>query len=262
MALEFPDKLTPLPEDEYILSAAKAWKRFYGRGPQVPQLSCCLAQMILEVGRKMSASGSYVWGAYSHNYNMGNIKSRDGDGQDFQFYACGEEISLKEAQRLQKETPGLIQIKKAYGPDSSQRARVWILPKHSWTRFRAYSTPEEGLVGYMRFLVMERTRYIKAWTEGVMKGDPVKFSMELHKAGYYTADPLRYTKTVVKLFEEFQSKVKAVLESPEGLALYSDELEAQRVEAMNIVALSIQQYLQGEDALAEEDAREAQEPNV
>lgn len=260
MAKEYPDKLTPLPENQYILSAARAWKRFYGRGPEVKQLACCLAQMILEVGRKKDyATGEYTWGAYCHNYNMGNIKSRDGDGHDFQYYDCGEEVSLAEAYKLDKAKPHLVHIKKIYKwANGSERASIWLKAPHPWCRFRAYETAEEGLVGYIRFLVMERTRYLKAWNDGVMKGDPVTFSMELGHAGYYTADKDRYTKTVVKLFNEFQEKVKNVLATPEGRAIYEGEDDEFWENAMNVVAASVWDHIR---ELSEEEARDAQTTN-
>lgn len=263
MHREIPDKLTPLPEREYILTAAKAWRRFYGRGPRVDQLSCCLAQMVLETGRKRKPDGSYDWGVYAHNYNWGNIKSRPHDGSHWQFYDCGEEVSLKEALHLKAEDPGLIQIRKRYRwGNGSERASIWILAPHPWTRFRAYETAQDGLLDYIDFLVMERTRYLKAWNEGVLMGDPVTFSLELGKAGYYTADPQRYTKTVVSLFEDFQPKVKDVLETPEGKALYAAENEAWIRNAMQVVQLSVLEHLTGKDLLPEEDTRESQTSNI
>jgi hypothetical protein len=36
---EIANRITPLPEREFILTAAKAWKRFYGRGPKGAQLA-------------------------------------------------------------------------------------------------------------------------------------------------------------------------------------------------------------------------------
>lgn len=260
MADELSDKLTPLPENEYILTAARAWKRFYGKGPGIKQLACCLAQMILEIGRKKDyATEEYTWGAYCHNYNMGNIKSRKGDGHDYQYYDCGEEVSLAEAYKLDRAKPHLVQIKKIYKwANGSERASIWLSAPHPWCRFRAYSTAEDGLVGYIRFLVMERSRYLTAWNEGVMKGDPVTFSMELGEAGYYTADKDRYTKTVVKLFNEFQTKVKNVLSSPEGQALYSDEDEGFWDAAMDFVAMSVWDHIR---ELSEDEARGAQTTN-
>lgn len=265
---EIPNKLTPLPETEFILTAAQAWKKFYGHGPEVKQLACCLAQMILEVGRSKTADG-YIWGKRCHNYNMGNIKSRDGDGSTWQYYDCGEEVSLAKAQELIKKDPKLVSIKKQYAwSNGSQRASIWILAPHPWTRFRAFETAEEGLLDYISFLVTERDRYLTAWNQGVMKGDPVTFSLELGKAGYYTADPQRYTKTVVALFTEFEGKVKAVLETPEGQAIYADEENAERDRILALAGLTAQESLDkllGGTVVAElneDEAREAQTPNI
>jgi hypothetical protein len=265
---EIANRITPLPEREFILTAAKAWKRFYGRGPKGAQLACCLAQMILEIGRKKDPStGQYTWGAYCHNFNMGNIKSRPNDGSHWQYYDCGEEVSLKEAQRLVAKDPALVEIRKQYKwSNGTERASIWLKAPHPWCRFRAYETAEDGLVDYIDFLVSERVRYLTAWNEGVLKGDPVTFSKELGKAGYYTADVDRYTKTVVALFTEFEGKVKGVLESPEGREIYEaeDDLETQR--AMDFIGVSVQMSIASDyeslESLDEEDARMSQNPNV
>jgi hypothetical protein len=259
---EIQDRLTPLPEREYILTAAKAWKRFYGRGPKASQLSCCLAQMVLETGRRRKPGGDYDWGVYAHNFNWGNIKSRPNDGSHWQFYDCGEEVSLREAEHLAAKDPALVEIRKRYTwGNGSKRASIWLRAPHPWCRFRAYETAEDGLIDYIDFLVMERTRYLKAWNEGVMKGDPVTFSLELGKAGYYTADPQRYTKTVVSLFNEFQPKVREVLASSEGQAIYADEEEEWRKSVHDAVMLSIHQHFHGVTDLDEDEARRSQTTN-
>jgi len=267
---EIPDKLTPLPENDFILTAAQAWKRFYGKGPEVRQLACCLAQMILEVGRQKHPDGTYTWGRFCHNYNVGNIKSRPNDGSHWQYYDCGEEVSLKEAQHLIAKDPSLVSIKKQYTwGNGSQRASIWILAPHPWCRFRAYETAVDGVLDYIDFLVTERTRYLTAWNEGVLKGDPVTFSMELGKAGYYTADPQRYTKTVVVLFREFEDKVKFVLEGSEGQKIFETENEAERQRILALSGLAVQQaftsYFSNAadfDGLDEDEARICQTPNV
>lgn len=264
---EIPNKLTPLPENDYILKAAQAWKRFYGQGPHVKQLACALSQMILEVGRDKQPDGSFMWATSSHNFNMGNIKSKAGDGSSWQFYDCGEEVSLKEAIRLDKESPALVSIVKTYKwANGSERASIWIKAPHPWTRFRAYDTAEEGLLDYLDFLVMERTQYLIAWNEGVLKGDPVTFSTELGKAGYYTAPIDRYTKTVVSLFNEFEGKVKTILESPEGREIYQDEDNIFWDQAMAMVGLSIRDSLRGKyddvEELTEDEARNSIVPTI
>lgn len=262
---EIPNKLTPLPENEFILTAAKAWKRFYGQGPQVKQLACALSQMILEIGRKKQPDGSFMWATSSHNFNMGNIKGRLSDGSSWQYYDCGEEVLLEEAFRLDKESPSRVSILKTYMRGDASMASIWIKAPHPWTRFRAYDTAEDGLLDYLDFLVKERTRYLTAWNQGVLRGDPVTFSEELGKAGYYTASVDRYTKTMVSLFNEFEGKVKAVLESPEGREIYEDEDNVYWEHVMALVGVSIQQSLRGKfdgvEELDEDEARNSIIPN-
>ena len=263
--IEIPDKLTTLQQTEFILTAARAWKRFYGWVPRADQLACCLAQMVLETGRERDPArpGAYLWGKYAHNFNWGNIKSREGDGLTHQYYACGEEVSLDEALKLDRESPGLIQIIRRYKwPNGSQRASIMIFPKHPWSRFRAYESAEDGLVGYLRFLVMDRDRYKKAWGQGVLAGDVVKFSTLLGKAGYYTADPARYTRTMVALFGEFLPEVEAIL-SP----LREEQDREQDDKELQVVVTSIWESLRREfgkmpEAMDEGEAHASITPNV
>jgi len=233
---EMLDRHTPIPEREYILTAARTWLRFYGRCPLVKQLACCLAQMVLETGRERQ-----LWGVHAHNYNWGNIKHSGGSSPKYwQFYRCAEIINGKQ---------------------------VWFDPPHPQTRFRAYESAEDGLMGYIQFLVFERTRYLCAWNRGVMLGDPVVFARELGRAGYYTASIARYTKTVVSLFTEFQSKVAEVLTSREANGLYAGLEDGEKERVMSLVGETVWDSYRGQfnadpEALDEEEARRAITPNV
>lgn len=241
--MEIADRLTPIPEREFILIAARAWTKFYGSAPGVAQLSCCLSQMVLETGRERDPKrpGKYLWGKSAHNYNWGNIKHR-GERDSFphlQYYPAGEVI------------------------DGSH---VMFYPKHAQTRFRAYLSAEDGMRDYIRFLVIERTRYAKAWSLGVLNGDPLRFSRELGLAGYYTAPIPRYTKTLVRLFAEFEEKVAEVLDSEEGQALFEPERRARRERTFALVVARMAELLResfGEvDELDEDDATASITPNV
>lgn len=262
---EIPDQLTRIPQGEFILTAARAWKRFYGWVPRADQLACCLAQMVLETGRERDPArpGAYLWGKFAHNFNWGNIKSRKGDGLAHQYYACGEEVPLEEALELDRESPGLIQIIRRYkGSNGSPRASIVIFPRHSWCRFRAYGNAEDGMVGYLRFLVMDRDRYKEAWSQGVLAGDVVKFSLLLGKAGYYTADPARYTRTMVALYGEFLPEVEEILNP-----LREEQNEEQNARDFQVVVASVWESLRREfgtmpEEMPEEEAHASITPNV
>lgn len=240
---EIPDRLTPIPEREYILALAWTWTRFYGQGPLSKQLACCLSQMVLETGRKPDPDrrGEFLWGVYAHNYNWGNIKHTGGDlARHWQFYRCAEIIKGKQ---------------------------VWFDPPHPQTRFRAYEKADDGMMDYIRFLAMDRERYLKAWVEGVLGGEPVVFARELGRAGYYTASIARYTRTVVRLFMEFQGKVAEVLSSRDANGIYASADEAHRERIMRLVGATVWDSYRGEfgdseEELPEDEAREAITPNV
>jgi hypothetical protein len=62
------DRLTPIPESEFITTAIRAWNRFYGIGPDPEQVACCLSQIKWKnLGRRAAALnqfGSGVGGRY------------------------------------------------------------------------------------------------------------------------------------------------------------------------------------------------------
>lgn len=187
------DKLTPVDEGDLIMALVHGWKRFYGWLPSADQMGCCLAQMNLETGRMK----------YCHNWNVGNIKkkhetkwSKD-DGKDWQMFRCSEVLKV-----------------------DGKWKEVWFDPPHPQTHFRAYRTLEDGVVDYIKFLAL-RDRYKAAWSK-VLDGDPRAFSHELKQGGYYTASEALYTRTVVRLFEEFRKKSKKKLESPEAQELFKE----------------------------------------
>jgi len=264
---EIEDRLTPIPQDDFILIAARAWARFYGRGPRADQLGCCLSQMVLESGREPDSErpGKFLWGKYAHNYCFPNIKHRgNGDPHHWQFYKCGEELRLKTALVESAKTP-LVQIVKRYERHGVDMASVVIHPKHFWCQFRAYLNAEDAIVDYIRFLAMDRKRYLKAWSQ-VLQGNPVEFSKALSLAGYYTAPVERYTKTVLRLFSEFENQVVALLDTSEGRAIYRPEQERSRARILSLVGETMRASYAGEfegvEELDEETARASITPNI
>jgi len=209
---EIPDKVTPVPQDEFISNAVKAWTTLFGAAPKPEQLACCLAQMVLESGRTLVSSNprKFVWGKAAHNFNFGNIKSSA--AYSWQYYECGEEVTLADAQK--EAATGLVVILKTYKRSikgkSVDMASVTVKPKHPWSKFAAYESAYEGIMAYMT-LISKRSRYLNAWNLGVLAGNPSEFSHQLKLAGYYTATEDKYTPGVVSLFNEFTPLVRAVL---------------------------------------------------
>jgi hypothetical protein len=127
-------------------------------------IALLVAQSALETGRWRSI----------HWYNFGNIKPGAGWLGDYCQFRCNEVIA------------GKVQ---------------WFDPPHPQTSFRAYASPLAGAQDYLDFL-SKKSRYRGAWVRA-LAGDPVGFSRELRRAGYYTASEAIYTKAIVSLYAEF-----------------------------------------------------------
>jgi flagellum-specific peptidoglycan hydrolase FlgJ len=115
-----------------------------------------------------------------HWYNFGNVKRKV--GKPWTMFRCNEVIDGK---------------------------TVWFNPPHPQTHFRAYADANDGAEEYVRFLAIDTTpdngrpnRYARAWY-AAENDDPIAFSQELSKAGYYTAAESRYTKTLVSCFNRY-----------------------------------------------------------
>jgi hypothetical protein len=224
--MEIADKLTPIPEKDFILLVARCWAKYYNFPPKVDQLACCLSQMVLESGRE-NRNGVMMWGKSAHNYNWGNIKYSG--GEHWQFYPAGEWIKV----------------------DGKPQWQMFY-PPHIQCKFRAFLTAEDGTMDYIGFLE-KRENYREAWNDGVLAGDPVKFSYGLKKGGYYTEPVDNYTRTVVKLFKEFRGKVADVLGSPEALDIYASDFERRAAIIEALTAKQTWEELQAYDGPTNED---------
>ena len=86
---------------------------------------------------------------------------------------------------------------------------VQFYPFNPQTFFASWDTALNGAIGYLKF-VSQRTRYQKAWIK-LQEGNVSGYVLELHNAGYFTADPASYLKTTTKLYNEFLSKKDILL---------------------------------------------------
>ncbi len=247
--LYIPDTKTILSEAEGTYALKEAWKNIYGKYPSKKALAVLWAKVCLETGRFKSM----------HCFNFGNIKVRS--NMTFTMYECGEEISLKQAQQLVKESPELVTIIRTYSwPNGSKRASVKIKAGHKWSQFVAHKTATEGAEYYIRF-VSKNKRYFKAWQK-LMAGDPVGYSHELKVAGYYTANEDLYTKGVVRLTNEFIKKSDKLMSwKPEVIADPEEEKEIftdeEKTQIMNIIGdtmqMSLTDYFSNNLNIEEED---------
>lgn len=182
-------------ESEAANALNKAWKIIYGTYPEPTSLAILFAHSALETGR---------WKQIA-NYNFGNIKKThyknlsykiiEDDGHKWTMFATGEN---------------------KYNPETKKTEWQWFEPPHVETHFRSYDTIIDGAVDYIRFL-SQKTKYEKAWL-ALMEGDPSKYSKELSIAGYYTANEPKYTAGVVKIFNEFISKIDTLITKEKFLA--------------------------------------------
>ncbi len=133
---------------------------------------------------------------HCHNFNLGNVKSRAGDGYDYQFYACNEILEKAGAERLHEADPEHAKISSTR---SDGKCIIWFYPNHPGCRFRAFQTLLAGATDYIALL---SKRFDKAWP-AVDAGDPVEFSRLLRSQGYFTADLAGYTMQIASIFKTF-----------------------------------------------------------
>lgn len=162
-----PTVSTVLSEPEAVYWMKEAWKTLLGEYPKLNQLALLRAQWGLETGH----------GVHSRCNNMANIKKhfKPDDGHDWCQYDCSEVLNGKE---------------------------IWFKPPHPQTNFRAYSSPWEGFLDYVKFL-SQRTRYKDAW-KALLTGDVAAYNKELKKAGFYTAGEEHYLKLLTSISNKFK----------------------------------------------------------
>jgi hypothetical protein len=185
MPVELPDKMTPVTKAEVIEAFWHAWAQYFGQYPPSRESVWILvAQWALETG----------WGKSMHNFNMGNAKSRPGDGFDYQYFACNEILSLSRAKAMVAASPQTARITTIR---TDGTAIIWLYPKHPGCRFRAFTCLVDGVVDHLHLVA---NRYNKAWPY-IIQGNPAEYSKALKRQGYYTADEALYTKGIVRCFE-------------------------------------------------------------
>src|SRR6266568_2263174 len=112
---ELPAIRTPCSPEDLALAFCSAWRALLGSAPSRDSILLLLAHSALETGH---------WKSMMCN-NIGNVKSRDGDGRCWTFFRCNEIIGGKV---------------------------LWFDPPHPVCRFRAFQTLTEGAVDHIAFL--------------------------------------------------------------------------------------------------------------
>ena len=185
MAQELTAAKTPITKEDAITALWQGWLAFFGEPP--PKRSCIwllLAQWGLETG----------WGQSMWNFNFGNVKSVDGDGYDYQFFACNEILDTGYANTLLEKSPQTVKVTpyKAFG-----KSVVWFYPKHPGCRFRAFPDAASGATDHVSLV---SRRFSKAW-HAVLSGDPQGYAKALKSQGYCTADESEYMAGLVGCYK-------------------------------------------------------------
>ena len=207
MVEELKAEKTIVTMQQMALAFYEAYYLYFNSWPKPESIKILLSQWALETG----------WGKSMWCYNIGNAKSRPGDGHNWCFFKCNEVIKKSTAERLQASSPSTAKIT-SYRSDGL--CIVWFYPKHAWSRFRAFKTLDDGVYDHLRMVVQN---FNKAWPY-VVKGDPTKYSKALKRQGYYTADEASYTKTLRSIYDNLSVDAPPI----RNRHLCSTEIEAPR----------------------------------
>lgn len=169
-----PADITRVTPAQLLAALGRAWRAVFAGEPKPESILVLLAQWSLETGD----------GLGMHAFNIGNIKSREGDGHDYCYFACFE---------------------------FNNGLKTWYRPDDPTTRFRAFETLDSGAIDYLQTL---SHRFASAWP-AVLAGDPEGFARALKLARYYTADEHAYALGLRARVERFKRLVP--LPPPEPL---------------------------------------------
>lgn len=161
---ELPAIRTPVTWSELAVALCTVYRAIKGQTPKRESIFVLLAQSAIETG----------WWKSCMCWNLGNVKSRDGDGRCWTFYRCSEILDGKE---------------------------VFFDRPSPQARFRAFQTLAEGAIDHVSFLA-QSSRYAGAWAE-VVAGRPREFVRALKAAGYFTAAEQPYEDSVARIFDGF-----------------------------------------------------------
>jgi hypothetical protein len=192
VAEELPPIRTPVLTEELALALCSAYRMLEGVAPARDSIVLLLAHSALETGRWKSCM---CW-------NLGNIKSKEGDGRSWTYFRCSEIIDGKEV-FFEKPSPV--------------------------ARFRAFHTLTEGAIDHIAFLCRSQ-RYAKAWAE-VVAGRPREFVRALKAAGYFTAVEGPYEDNVANYFELFKNQLH--FEVPPAEPVIDDDTRARTLELVD-----------------------------
>lgn len=192
-----PPQRTPWTTQELFTALGTAWSHYFNSSATREQLCLLLAHVVFETG----------WGRGCWNFNLGNAKSVVGDGYDYTFFACTEDMSIAQAKAL-VDNPHAIGRIEVVSTTAAGRATCRFFPDHPACRFRAFRTLPLGCLDYLTLLVRrfsDANPERDAW-RAVLAADPSAFCHALKLKNYYTADEGIYTRQVVGTYQSLLQK--------------------------------------------------------
>lgn len=175
---------------DFARAVLACWHMVENEPPSKQALGVLWAQYAIETG------GQNCW-----NWNIGNVKSRPGDGYDWHaLNGVWEGVSPAEAERLigtgEARPDPSADHAKAVGVG---RVSVLFNPPHPQTRFRAFKVLDEAMEDHLKLIAR---RFAVAWPS-VLMGDVQGFAKALKSKGYFTADPMAYANGMRPAFNAF-----------------------------------------------------------
>jgi len=220
MATELLDLKTPITKQEAIEALWNGYMLFFGDAPEPETIQVIAGQWGLETG----------WGVSMHAWNFGNVKSVDGDGFDYVYFACNELLCVNTALAYANADPNHAKITSTRDDGN---VWIWFYPKHRGCRFRAFMTVEDGASDHIALLV----KHFPAAMRAAQAGDPILYAHALRESHYYTADERSYStglvgcmRTVQGLpvnFDQLPAMTDAQREQIEGWRAMAFELGVQ-----------------------------------
>lgn len=194
MPSELPAVATPLTPQEAAELVVKTLRALTGEDPSDGCIFVFCAQMALET----------AWWKKCFAWDFGNTKHLDGDGHDYCYYQCGEELDIRTARTLAAASPDTCKIVRIYNNGNS--ASVEFLPKHPYCAFAAFQTAADGMTYYLSRFTDGRYKPCMTYARA---GDAIGFVNQAHQLHYFTADPAVYGSTLSSIARNYAAKLPA-----------------------------------------------------
>ena len=146
MPERLPNVLTTPTHDEMFAAIGSAYLQCMGGPPTKEKVCMIMAQSAFETG----------WWKYMHCYNIGNVKSVQGDGRNFTYFRCWEMVPTYSVKTLQAH-PKYGHLVSVEWSDDKGRSKIWLDPDHPGCRFRAYTSLALGVFDHFTKLLDKYT---------------------------------------------------------------------------------------------------------